>query len=89
MQGTQIQALVWELRFPHATGQLSLWATTTESVVLQLRKPRRLEFVLYMEKSLQWETHALQLESSPPSPQVEKARMQQQTRSTAKQKYIN
>ena len=51
MQGTQVWALVWELRFPHASGQQSLWATTTEPVVLRLRKPRCLESVIYNKRS--------------------------------------
>ena len=30
MKVTQVQSLVWELRFPHATEQLSLCATTKD-----------------------------------------------------------
>ena len=44
---------------------------------------------LPQEKSPQWGAHALQLESSPRSPQLEKALTQQWRSSTAKSKYIH
>ena len=44
---------------------------------------------LPQEKPSQWEDHALQLESSPRLPQLEKAHVQQWRPSTAKNKYIN
>ena len=57
----------------------SLRAATTEAHI-----PR--SCALQQEKPLQWEAWALQLESSPYSPQVEKAHMQQLRPSTAKNK---
>ena len=62
---------------PHATQQLSLCATTTEPL-----RPRGR--TLKQERPRQWKACAPQLESSPHSPQLEKAHMQQWRPSAAK-----
>ena len=58
--------------------QLSLYATTTEAYVTRAR-------ALQQEKPLQWEARAA-MKSSPRSPQLEKACMQQQRPKAAKNK---
>ena len=65
MQETQVWSLVWE--DPHATEQLSLCATTTEPRHPTVRASPQ-------EKPPQWEAHAVQLETSPHLPRLEKAR---------------
>ena len=67
----------WSGKIPHALGQLNPSARTTE-----VHTPRAR--ALQQEKPLQWEAHSLQLESGPHSPQPEKARVQQQRPSAAK-----
>ena len=61
---------------PHATGQLSLRATTTEAWASRAHAPQQ-------EKSLQGEACVLQLESSSGSLQLEKTWVQQQRPSAA------
>ena len=56
----------------HATQLLSLRTTTTE-----VQAPK--VHALHAEKPLQRETHALQLESSPPLQQLEKAQAWRRT----------
>ena len=56
---------------PPAVEPLSLWATTTEARMPRAPAPQH-------EKSLQWEAQAPQLKCSPHSPQLQKARVQQQ-----------
>ena len=67
---------------PHATEQQSLSATTTDSL-----HPKA--HTLKQEKPEQWKACAPQLMSSPHSPQLKKAHMQQWTPSTAKNSFIN
>ena len=56
---------------------------------MQILKPKRSRAcALQQETPPQRETHAPQLESSPSSPQLEKAREQQQRPSATKNKYI-
>ena len=66
---------------PNAKGQLSLCATTTETLLHSMwaatTKARLLEPALHGKKPPQWDSYALQLESSLCSPQLEKAYMQQ------------
>ena len=62
---------------PHAAEQLIPWATTTEARVPTARAPQQ-------EKPPQWEAYAPQWKSSPCSPQLEKARAQQQRPKAAK-----
>ena len=68
----------WSGKIPHAVEQLSLCATTTESVLWSLRattteactpRPQAPQ----QEKPLQWEACTPQRKSSPRSPQLEKA----------------
>ena len=75
-------SIPWSGKIPHAMGHLSPWATATEP-----RSPRAC--ALQQEKAPKWEAPAPQLESSPCSPQLEKARTQQQRPRTAKNKHIN
>ena len=57
-------------KIPRAMGQLSLWTATTEACLRSRAcAPQR-------EKPLQWEACTPQLESSPCSPQLEKAHPQ-------------
>ena len=67
----------WSRKIPHAAGQLSPCATTTDPVCSRAR-------VLQQEKPPQGEACVLQLESSPHWPQLEKARAQQWRPSAAK-----
>ena len=64
MQGTWVRFL--DKKNPHATGQLSLYATTPEPECPRACAPEQ-------EKPLQWEAQALQLQSNPHSRQLEKA----------------
>ena len=72
----------WSGKIPHATGQPSPWATTPEPMSPRAR-------ALQQEKAPKGEAPAPQLESSPCSPQPEKAHTQQQRPSTAKNKHVN
>ena len=56
----------WSRKIPHATEQLSPCTTTIEACA-----PRA--HALQQEKPLQWEVYALQLESNPRRPQLEKS----------------
>ena len=83
MQGTQAQSLVQELRrhvlwshWSHAPQHLSSHAATSEPI-----HPG--DHALHQEKPPQWEARALQLESSPCSSQLEKARAQKRRPSAA------
>ena len=60
----------WCGKIPHAVGQLSQWATTTEACV-----PR--DDASKQGKPLQWEAHELKLQRSLHLPQLEKACAQQ------------
>ena len=73
--GTWVRSLV--LADPNAPGKLSPWATTTDA-----HKPRAHD--LQQEKPLQWEAHALHLDSSRCSLQLEKALVQQRRPRAAK-----
>ena len=73
-------------------GQLSLCATTTEPALqspwiaaTEAHAPRVCG--PQQEKPVEWEAHALQLESSPHSPQVQKACAEQLRPSIAINKY--
>ena len=66
-------------RIPHASGQLSPCATTTEPASPGTH-------ALQQEKPLQWEAHAQQLQMSPHSLQVEKAGAEQRRPSMTKNK---
>ena len=60
----------WSGKTPYATEQLSQCATATEAPVPRSCTPKQ-------EKLLQWEAQAPELESSPHSPQLEKAQAKQ------------
>ena len=77
MQGTQIWSLVQNTSGSYTSGQLSLCATTTEA-----HTPRAC--ALQQEKQPQWEAQAPQLESSPHSPQLDKARASVKTQHSQK-----
>ena len=66
----------WSGKIPHAREQLSynFWAHVLfpESCNTQVPRPHALQ----QEKPPQWAAHTLQLESSLPSPQLEKAHTQ-------------
>ena len=66
----------WSRRIPHATGQLSPRAATTEAWVPWA-------YVWQQKKAPQWEACSLQPERSPHLLQLEKARMQQRRPSAA------
>ena len=72
MQGTRVWSLVGKI--PHAIGQLSPCPHNYWACAPQQNKPQ------------QWETSALQLESSSPSLQLEKVHTQQQRPSQDKNK---
>ena len=77
---------------PHVPQLLSLCSRAWEllspcTTALKPTHPRA--HALRQEKPLQWEPHALQLESNPRFPQLEKAYMQQQRPSTARNKLRN
>ena len=81
----------WSRKISHATGQLSLCATTTEPVSctcwaskLQLLKPTCSWACALQQKSLKWETRAPQIEGNLLLPQLKKAHVQQRRLSTAK-----
>ena len=76
VQGTRVQALVWKI--PHAAEQLSPCATTPE--------PVHLEPVLCNKRSHRDQSPHTAMKSSPHSPQLEKARAQQQRPNAAKNK---
>ena len=67
----------WYGKIPHAVKQLSPWATTmslcSRARELQLLKPKNPRaHAPQREKPLQWEAQALHLQSSLPTPQLEK-----------------
>ena len=63
----------WSRMIPHASEQLSQWATTTEPMCCNNWSPCVLEPLLsQQEKLTQWETQTWQLQSSPCSLQPEK-----------------
>ena len=100
MQGTWVQSLAWEDPTWHRAtkterhnsealalepGGCNCWAHT-----LQLLKPAcPRAHAPQQQKTPQWGAHALLLESSFCSPQLEKACAQQQRLSAAKSKWIN
>ena len=78
MQGTWVRSLVQED---------SKCRQATKTVCRNYWSLSALEPMLHSEKPLQWETHALQAKLAPTrSLQLEKAHMQQQRPSTAKNK---
>ena len=84
MQGTQVQALVWEdptCRRATKTVHHNYWAR-----VLQQLKPMCLEPVLRNKRSHRNESPHIATNSSPHSPQLEKASTQQWRPNTAKNK---
>ena len=96
MQGTRVRALVQEDPTCHGASKPvrhNYWACTLEPAshnywahVPQLLKPARLEPVLRNKKPLQWEARTPQQRVAPRSPQLEKARVQQQRPNAAKNK---
>ena len=63
----------WSRMIPHASEQLSQWATTTEPMCCNNWSPCALEpLLIQQEKLTQWEAQTRQLESSPCSLQPEK-----------------
>ena len=75
----------WSRKTPQAEEQLCPYATTTGPLRLQLRKPARLRaHAQQQEKPPQSEARTPQPESSPRSTQLEKACVQPQRPSTAK-----
>ena len=99
MQGTRVQALVWEDPTCHgATKPMhhNYWACALEPVshnywahVPQLLNPAHLEPVLRNKRSHRNEKPVHTTKSSPCSPQLEKAHVQQQGPNAAKNKLIN
>ena len=73
------------MKIPHATEQLSLRATpaepvlwslgitTTEPCATLLKPACPKAYVLEQDKPPQWESHTLQLQTSPTSPQQQKS----------------
>ena len=85
MQGTWIWSLIREdPRSLVAAEQLKPWATTTEPKVLQLLKFTCLEPMHHKKTHHNEKPPALQLESSPHKPELEKACLQQWRPRTAK-----
>ena len=82
----------WYRKIPHATGKLSLCATTTEPVsctywaseLQLLKRTSSWASALEQDKTLKWETRAPQIEGNLLLPQLKKAHVQQQRLSTAK-----
>ena len=84
----------WSRRIRHAVQQVSLCATTIESVIWspgpatpEPTRPR--VHAPQKEKVPQWEAHVPQLESSPCSLQQEKGLVQKDTRQPKRNKLIN
>ena len=73
----------WPRQFPRATEQLRLCVTTPEPAFSNYRSHEPRAHAPQQEQSLQWEARAPPLESSAPSPQLEKALVQQQRLSAA------
>ena len=69
----------WSRKIPHAVGQPSPYATTTEPTHCRTRAPQQ-------EKPRQWKAHAPKLENCPHLLQLEKALAQQQRPSSVKNK---
>ena len=82
MQGTRVRALVWE--DPPCRGATKPRRHNYWVHVPQLLKPMRLEPVLRNKRSHHGEKPCTLTKSSPCSPQLEKARAQQQRPNTAK-----
>ena len=73
----------WPRQFPRATEQLRLCVTTPEPAFSNYQSHEPRAHAPQQEQSLQWEARAPPLESSAPSPQLEKALVQQQRLSAA------
>ena len=83
MQGTQVATLAWEDSTCHSANK-GPYITTTEPRVETTEACAPTACALQQEKPPQWEAHALQLESSPCSLQLNKACMQQMTHHSQK-----
>ena len=76
----------WSEKIPHATEQLSPWATTTKPVCCNSWSPCALKPVLCNRDATTMRSPDTATQSSPRSSQLEKAHMQQQRPSRAKNK---